>query len=128
MAGFVWFGFFVPFIQALLRRAMHASRFAGLLTSPGFLVGPHANNAAAAPRAERGCLPPYGRVPTTIWVPKDPIIEAVVVGSGSCWPCVEFLVGRLGLSIWWRRLRYLSGAYRQLHTYLLQLQVPQIPS
>jgi hypothetical protein len=42
--------------------------FAGLLAFPDFLVGPHANNAAA-PRAERGCLPPYGRVPTTIWVP-----------------------------------------------------------
>jgi hypothetical protein len=43
--------------------------FAGLLAFPGcLLVGPHANNAAA-PRAERGFLPPYSRVPTTIWVP-----------------------------------------------------------
>jgi hypothetical protein len=34
--------------------------FAGLLTFPDFLVGPLVNNAAA-PRAERGCLPPYIR-------------------------------------------------------------------
>jgi hypothetical protein len=39
--------------------------FAARRTFPDFLVGPHANNAAA-PRAERGCLPPCGRAPIAI--------------------------------------------------------------
>jgi len=58
------------------------------------------NIAGPKRRAGRSHLPPCGRAPTTIWVPKHSIIEAVF-GSGNR-PCAISCGPRLGLSIWWR--------------------------
>jgi hypothetical protein len=56
---------------------------------------------AATPLLERGCLHMVdGLHRRPFWGLKNSIFETLLLCGNR--PCVEFLVGRLGLSIWWR--------------------------